>query len=209
MALLDNLQWRAAIKQFDPTKKLTHQQLDELLVAVHLAPSSFGLQPYRVIVVENPEIRVKLREAAYGQAQITEASHLVIFASETNVDEKLVKAYIDQVAITRGTDRNGLAGFEGTINGTVNSKTPEARITWAQKQAYIALGFLLHAAADMHIDTCPMEGFNPAAFDEILGLTAKGLTATVIAPVGYRSDADVYSKMPKVRKPANEFFIHV
>lgn len=209
MSLLDNLKWRAAIKQFDASKKLTRQQLDELLAAVQLAPSSFGLQPYRIIVVEDPEIRVKLREAAYGQAQITEASQLVIFAAETAVDENLVKTYIDLVATTREADRKGLAGFEGAINGTVSGKTPEERITWAQKQAYIALGFLLYAAADRHIDTCPMEGFDPDAFNEILGLTEKGLTATVIAPIGYRSDADVYGKMIKVRKPESELFIHV
>jgi nitroreductase len=209
MALLEQLKWRAAIKQFDSTKKLTPQQLDELLAAVQLSPSSAGLQPYRIMVVEDAETRVKLREAAYGQAQITDASQLIIFAAETTVDEILVKKYIDLIAEIRHVDRKQLDSFEQSIMGAVNAKTPEERVIWAQKQAYIALGVLSAAAADLKIDTCSMEGFSPAAFDEILGLKEKGLTATVIAAVGFRSDDDVYSKTLKVRKPDAELFIRV
>jgi len=209
MPILDSLLWRAAIKQFDPTKKLSAQQLEELLASVQLAPSSAGLQPYRILVVEDEATRAKLREAAFGQAQLTEASQIIIFAAETKVDEELVKHYIDNVATTRGVDRAQLAGFEGMVNGSLASKSTEERISWAQKQAYIAVGVLTAAAADLHIDTCTMEGFSPAAFDEILGLAEKGLTASVIMAIGFRSDADVYSKMAKVRKPAEELFIHV
>jgi len=209
MPILDSLLWRAAIKQFDPIKKLTAQQLEELLASVQLAPSSAGLQPYRILVVEDAATRAKLREAAFGQAQLTEASQIIVFAAETKVDEELVKNYIDNVATTRGVDRTQLAGFEGMINGSFAAKTAEERTTWAQKQAYIAVGVLTAAAAELHIDTCTMEGFSPAAFDEILGLAEKGLTASVIMAIGFRSDADVYSKMAKVRKPAEELFIHV
>jgi len=206
---LENLKWRAAIKNFDHTKKLTEQQLDELLTAVQLSPSSAGLQPYRIVVVEDAETRKKLREAGYNQAQITDASHLVVFAAEKEVNNNLVKKYIDLIAATRQVDREQLAGFEQAILGSINSKTTEDRITWAQKQTYIAVGVLSAAAADMQIDTCTMEGFNPAAFNEILGLDEKGLTASVIVAVGFRADADVYSKLAKVRKPAEELFIHV
>lgn len=209
MALLEQLKWRAAIKQFDNTKKLTPQQLDELLAAIQLSPSSAGLQPYRIIVVEDAETRAKLREAAYGQAQITDASHLIIFAAETAIDEALVKKYIDLIAETRQVDRDKLSAFEQTINGSISAKTTEERVIWAQKQAYIALGILSAEAADLKIDTCSMEGFSPAAFDEILGLKEKGLTASVIAAVGFRSDTDVYSKTLKVRKPDTELFIRV
>ncbi|MES2275739.1 MAG: NAD(P)H-dependent oxidoreductase [Bacteroidota bacterium] len=209
MATLKNLQWRVAIKTFDSNKKLSTQQLNDLLAAIQLSPSSAGLQPYRVVVVEDADTRAKLREAGYGQAQITDASQLIVFAAETAVDEALVKNYIDLIAATRGVDREQLVGFEQMIVGSVNSKSQEERISWAQKQAYIALGVLLSAAATLQIDACPMEGFNPAAFDEILGLKEKGLTASVIAAVGFRSDEDVYSKLPKVRKPAGELFIHV
>lgn len=206
---LKNLKWRAAIKNFDHTKKLTEQQLDELLTAVQLSPSAAGLQPYRIVVIKDAETRKKLREAGYNQAQITDASHLIVFAAEKEVDENLVKKYIDLIASTRNVGREQLAGFEQSIVNHVNSKTVDERITWAQKQTYIAVGVLSAAAADMLIDTCTMEGFNPAAFDEILGLDEKGLTASVIAAVGFRADADVYSKLAKVRKPAEELFIHV
>jgi nitroreductase/dihydropteridine reductase len=209
MALLNSLQWRAAIKNFDKTKKLTPAQLDELLSAVQLSPSSAGLQPYRIVVVEDADTRAKLREAAYGQAQITDASQLIVFAAETQVDAKLVAKYIDLIADTRQTERAGLEGFEQMIAGSVASRTPDENINWAKKQAYIALGVLSSAAADLHIDSCSMEGFNPAAFDEILGLTEKGLTTAVIAAVGFRADEDVYSKMPKVRKAHKDLFIHV
>jgi len=209
MALLDNLKWRSAIKNFDSTQKISADKLDELLAAVQLSPSSAGLQPYRVVVVSDPEVRVKLRAAAYGQAQLTDASEIIIFAAETNINEDLVKEFIDLVADTRGVERESLAGYEGMINGSVASKTAEERVSWAQKQAYIAAGVLTAAAAELKIDTCTMEGFNPVAFNEILGLDEKGLTASVITAVGYRSDADVYSKMAKVRKPADKLFIKI
>lgn len=209
MAILDSLQWRAAIKSFDSTKKLTQQQLNDLLAAVQLAPSSGGLQPYRIIVVEDADVRAKLREAAYGQAQLTDASQIFVFAAETQVDTQLVAKYIDLIATTRNVAREELVGFEQMLAGNVASRTADENISWASKQAYIGLGVLLAAAADLQIDGCPMEGFSPAAFDEILGLKEKGLTTAVIAAVGFRSGEDVYSKLPKVRKAHNNLFIHV
>ncbi len=209
MSLLDNLKWRAAIKHFDPSKKLTTAQLNELLEATQLSPSSYGLQPYRIVVVEDAATRAKLREAGYGQPQFTDASQVIIFAAETAIDEELVKNYIDLTAATRGIDRENLAGFEQMMLGTINSRSAADLLTWAQKQVYIAAGVLNVAAAELHIDTCTMEGFSAPAFDEILGLKEKGLTATLVMTIGFRSAEDVYSKMPKVRKPAEELFIHV
>ncbi len=209
MSVIENLQWRAAIKNFDPSKKLSSAQLDQLLSAVQLSPSSAGLQPYQILVVENPEIREKLRVAAHGQAQLTEASQVIIFAAETRVDAAYTKKYIDRVADTRSIGRENLEGFEQMIVGMLNNQTVEQTLASSTKQAYIALGVLLTAAAELGIDACPMEGFDAGKFDEILGLREKGLTAVVIAPVGFRSDADVYSKMTKVRKPKEELFIHI
>jgi len=209
MSLIEKLQWRSAIKNFDHTKKISPEKINELLDAVQLSPSSAGLQPYRVLVVEDAETRAKLLGHAYNQAQITDASAVIVFAAETQVDADLVKKYIDLIASVRQIDRSTLEGFENVINGGINSRTAEENITWAHKQAYIALGVLLTAAADLQIDACPMEGFSPAAFDEVLGLKEKGLTTSVIAAVGYRADADVYSKVAKVRKPAEEFLIHI
>ena len=209
MSLIDKLNWRYATKKFDQAKKLIPAQLDELLKAVHLSPSSAGLQSYKVIVVEDPAIRQKLREAANGQSQITDASQLIILASETNLDEAYVRNYIDHVAKTRQIGRENLEGFEQMINGNVSKLTVEQKLNWSNKQAYIALGVLLTSAAELGIDACPMEGFNAAKFDEILGLKEKGLTTTVIAPIGFRSEDDGYSKLAKVRKPEEEMFIHI
>jgi nitroreductase/dihydropteridine reductase len=209
MSLIDKLNWRYATKKFDETKKISAELLDTLLSAVQLAPSSAGLQPYRVIVVENPEVKQKLREAAKGQQQLTTASHVIVFAAETNLDEAYVKHYIDRIAAVRGTDRKLLEAFETNIIHNVNSKTEDTKIVWNHKQAYIALGVLLSAAADLGIDACPMEGFEPGSFDEILGLRNLGLTASVIAPIGFRADDDHFSKAAKVRRPKEELFIHI
>ncbi|HEY0245057.1 MAG TPA: NAD(P)H-dependent oxidoreductase [Mucilaginibacter sp.] len=209
MSLIEKLQWRAAIKSFDHTKKVSAEQLNQLLAAIQLAPSSAGLQHYRVLVVENPEIREKLREAANGQAQLTQSSHVIIFAAETNIDEAYVKKYIDLIAKTREIGREHLVGFEQMILNNVNNLTEDQKIIWAAKQTYIALGILLAEAAEIGVDACPMEGFQAGKFDEILGLKELGLTTTVIAPIGFRADDDVYSKLAKVRKPKEELFIHI
>ena len=209
MSLIEKLQWRAAIKKFDPAKKITAEQLDNLLSAVQLAPTSLGLQSFKVIVVQDAQTKEKLRAAGYNQPQITDSAALFVFASLTNLDENFGKKYIDLVASTRNVERRSLAGFEQMILGSLNSQSDEQKITWSHKQTYIALGVLLSAAADLGIDAGPMEGFNPEKFDEILGLKEKGLTTSVIAAVGYRAEDDVYSKMIKVRRPKDELFIHV
>lgn len=209
MSLIEKLSWRYATKKFDHTKKLSAEQLESLLDAVQLAPSSYGLQHYRILVIEDAEIREQLREAGYGQQQITQASHLFVFAAETNLDEAYGKAFIDRVAATREIGREHLAAYEQVVLGALNGQSEDQKIVWAHKQAYIALGVLLTAAADLGIDACPMEGFQAGKFDEILGLKEKGLTTTVIAPVGFRAEDDSYSHLAKVRKSKEEFFIHI
>ena len=209
MSLIEKLTWRYATKKFDKTKKLTSLQLEELLHAVHLSPASTGVQSYKVIVIEDAAVREKLQHAAYGQWQIVDASQLIVFAAETNLDADYVKNLIDHVAKSRGIDPANLGGYEQMINGKINSMNEEERIVWAKKQAYIALGVLLTSAAELGIDACPMEGFNAPQFDEILGLKEKGLTTAVIAAIGFRAEDDAYSKLNKVRKPEEEMFIHI
>ena len=209
MSLIEKLQWRSAVKKFDTAKKITTEQLDTLLSAVQLAPTSLGLQSFKVIVVQDAETREKLRVAGYNQAQITDSAALFVFASLTKLDEEFGKKFIDLVASTRGLERQSLEGYEQMVLGTLNSRTDEQKITWSHKQAYIALGVLLSEAADLGIDAGPMEGFDAEKFDEILGLKEKGLTTTVIAAVGHRAEDDAYSKMIKVRRPKEELFIHV
>ena len=209
MSFIEKLQWRSAIKKFNPAKKLTVAQLDGLLSAVQLAPSSYGLQSYKVIVVQDAETKAKLRAAGYDQAQITDSSVLFVFASLTTLDEDFGKKFIDLIASTRNVARETLQGYEQVILGTLSSRTDEQKVAWSHRQAYIALGVLLSAAAELGVDAGPMEGFDAEKFDEILGLKEKGLTTSVIAAVGYRAEDDAYSKMIKVRRPKEELFIHV
>lgn len=203
------LEWRYATKQFDATKQLSDDTLASLKESIRLAPSSFGLQPYTLIDVVTPEIRQKLTAAAYGQTQVTDASHFFVFAVPTDITDADVDAFIKNTAAVRNTSVESLAGYESMIKGSVNSKSPEQKTTWAAKQAYIALGFLLETAALLEVDAAPMEGFDPAQFDEILGLTEKGLTSVVICALGYRAESDAYATLPKVRKSESELFIQM
>ena len=159
MSLIDKLQWRYATKKFDPSRKLSAEQLENLLTAIQLAPSSYGLQSYKVLVVENLQVRKQLRQAAYGQPQLTDASHVLVFASETVIDEALVVKYVENIAATREISREHLAEYEKIMTGTVDRLAEDQKITWSHKQIYIALGVLLTAAAELGIDACPMEGF--------------------------------------------------
>ena len=193
------LNWRYATKEYDTTKKLTDEQLDVLLKAIELTPTSFGIQAYKAIVVTNPEIRAKLRAAAWNQPQITDASHLIVFAVPTNLSEAHVDEYVANIAKVRNVSLESLNEYSGMMKGSVSSKTPEQRTEWLAKQVYIALGFLLETAAIENIDATPMEGFDPKQFDEILGLAAENLTSVVIATVGFRSESDAYAKLAKVR----------
>lgn len=209
MSLIDKLNWRYATKKFDATQKLSSEQLNTLLDAVQLAPSSAGLQAYRIIVVENPQIKEQLREAARGQQQLTTASHVIVFAAETTLDSTYVKNYIDRIAETRGVERVNLEGFETSINNHLSTMTSDAKTADNHRQAHIALGVMVSAAAELGIDACPMAGFDAAKFDEILGLKELGLTTSVIAPIGFRAEDDALSTAAKVRRPKTELFIHV
>ncbi|AMR30869.1 NAD(P)H-dependent oxidoreductase [Mucilaginibacter sp. PAMC 26640] len=209
MSIIDQLHWRYATKKFDSTKKIAADKLNTLLDAVQLSPSSYGLQTYKILVVEDADIRQQLRAAGYGQAQITDASQVIIFASETTIDEARVNEYVDLIAETRNMDRSYLADYEKMMVGAINNMPQDKKINWSHKQAYIALGVLLTAAAELEIDACPMEGFDGPKFDEILGLKEKGLTVSVIAPIGYRAEDDDYAKLAKVRKSKEDLFIHI
>jgi nitroreductase/dihydropteridine reductase len=209
MSLKQSLEWRYATKKFDATKKLTDEQLNELLETIRLSPSSFGLQQYEILVIEDPAVREQLREAAYGQTQLTDASQVLVFAAETEINEAYVENYVDEVARVRNVDREQLRPFEQSMLGTVARLAEDQKIAWAHKQAYIALGVAMSAASELGIDNCPMEGFNAGKFDEILGLKEKGLTTSVIACIGFRAEDDDYAKFAKVRKPAEDLFTRI
>lgn len=205
--IIENLNWRYATKKFNAEKKIAKADLEILKQAVRLSASSYGLQPYHVILVENEALRTKVKSAAYNQSQITEASDLLIFANITDVGAKEVNDYIQNMASLRAIPTTSLKGFEDMMNNVVNGLAPEAKQNWTAKQTYIALGTLLSAAADLKIDATPMEGFNAEAVNEILNLKEKGLSATLIVTLGYRHEDDATQHLKKVRKPNEELFI--
>lgn len=193
------LEWRYATKRFDTSKKISDKDWSTLKEALKMAPSSFGMQPWKFVVVQNPQIREKLRGAGFNQSQFTDASHLVVFATREQIDEKFVQAYIQRVADVRGIPSDSLGGFKSTMLETVNGPLKGKNLPWTQRQAYIAMGFLLETAALLQIDACPMEGFDPNAFDKILGLEGKGWKSVATVALGYRHPEDGYQNMKKVR----------
>lgn len=208
MTLINNLNKRYATKQFDPAAKLPAETLSTLLEAIRLSASSYGLQAYKVLVVEDAATRTKLRAAAWNQSQITDASQLLVFAVDTSFSESSVDKFVDLTAKTRNIDASQLSGYADMMKGSLKRPKEEVQ-AWLSRQVYIALGFGLVAAAELNIDACPMEGFDPAQFDEILGLKEKGLSSVVIMAVGYRSPEDYYQHLAKVRQTAEELFITV
>ncbi|MBT8320617.1 MAG: NAD(P)H-dependent oxidoreductase [Eudoraea sp.] len=206
MKLIDNLQWRYATKKFDATKKVSQENLEKIKEAIRLSASSYGLQSYKVLVIEDPEIRKTLREASWGQPQITDASHLFVFCSNAEVQDADIDAYLELKADTQGIDIKALQGYGDFMKSKLVTLSKQDQKNWTAKQAYIALGNLMAACAELRIDSCPMEGFDPVQYDEILGLKEKGLSSAVVATVGYRSEEDQTQDLPKVRKKSELIF---
>lgn len=194
-----HLQWRYAVKKFDSTRKITPSVWSALEQSLILAPSSFGVQPWRFFVIDTPDLRQQLVEFSWGQTQVVDASHLVVLAIKTQIDAAYVDHHIARTAQVRGISTEDLAPFAKVIKDFLNRLSADDLNAWAKLQVYIALGQLMTSAAHLGIDTCPMEGFTPAGYDQVLGLTDKGYSAAVVCPVGYRDASDPYAQYPKVR----------
>lgn len=207
--ILDALHWRYATKKFDNTKKLTQEKVDDILEAIRLAPSSYGLQPYRIFVITNEELREKLKPAGYNQSAFGDASHLLIFTVPTNFSETNVDDYLKEVVATRNVTLESLQGYKDMMMGLVKNSDAKKLEDWAARQVYLALGQLLLIAALEKIDAVPMEGFKPNEIDEILELKEKNLTTVVVAGLGYRSEDDAYAKLAKVRTKKENLFIEL
>ncbi|MBS1792844.1 MAG: NAD(P)H-dependent oxidoreductase [Acidobacteria bacterium] len=203
-AILESLNWRYATKNYDKTRKISAADWAVIEQALLLAPSSYGLQPYKFLVVSDPDVREKLRTAAWNQPQLTDASHLVVFAYKKTQTEADIARFIDRIAEVRGQARESLADYENLLNGSVKKAIDGGYIeVWNSRQAYIALGFLLETAAHLGIDATPMEGFDAAQFNQILGLT--DYSAVAVAALGYRDAAnDWLANLKKVRFPAEQ-----
>ncbi len=208
--VLQQLHWRYATKKFDTTKKIPEEIWQTLEESLVLAPSSFGLQPWKFFVVTNPEVRQQLLEHTWGQKQVVDASHLVVLAIKKDLNVGDVDRYMQHMAEVRQVPVDALQGFSDTIKGFLTKPPYPINLNeWATRQVYIALGELMTVAAMMGIDTCPMEGFTPAKYDEVLGLTAQGYASVVLCPVGYRAADDKNADMPKVRYSLQDVVQHV
>lgn len=207
--LLAALNWRYAVKKFDAAQRIPAELWATLEETLVLAPSSFGLQPWKFFVVNDPTMRAKLLPASWGQTQIVDASHLVVFAVKTNVGPDDAERLIQRTASVREIPPTALEGYKGMMVGSLSQATPAEVEAWMSRQVFIALGQFLTACAVLGVDACPMEGFEPAKYDEILGLPAKGYRSIVVATVGYRSADDRNARLAKVRYPKADVIEHL
>ena len=207
MELLKSLEWRYATKKMNG-EKIPQDKLERILEATRLAPSSYGLTPYNVIVVEDQKLKEELQGACYGQTQLVDSSAVLVFATWDEVTEHSVGNYINEIAKQREIPVESLNGLQDMMNGSLTNMTHEQKISWAQRQAYIGLGFALTAAAVEEVDSTPMEGFVPESVDTVLGLQELGLKSVVVLPLGYRdTENDYLSTLKKVRWDNGKFFI--
>jgi len=203
------LNWRYATKKFDASKKVSKKDLENLLEATSLSASSYGLQPYEIYVIEDTNVRQKLRKASYDQPQITDASYLIVLANKPTFNETMIDDYIANIIAIRGVSKEDLEGFSQTMKSTLLDLPDAYKNTWTSNQTYIVLGNLMTVASEMKIDTCPMEGFDKDKYNEILGLTDKDLNAAVVLAVGYRSADDTTQHYPKVRYSKEQIITHI
>ena len=199
-SLLEQLQWRYAVKQFDATKKVTPEQWDVLEQALVLSPSSFGLQPWKFLVITDQKVKQDIKPMSWNQSQVTDCSHYVVFCTLTNVTEKHVDDYVQDMAKTRGVTAESLAGYRNMmVNDFVKGPRSSWVAEWTARQAYIALGTLMTAAASIGIDTCPFEGFVPEKYDSYFQLEKEGYRSVCACAVGFRAETDKYATAKKVR----------
>jgi nitroreductase len=206
---IKNANWRYATKKFDTTKKVSEEDLETLKEAIRLSASSYGLQPYKVLIVDNPELRAQIQPVAWGQSQIVEASQLMIFANITDFGDAEIDSYLNNISETRGLPTEAIQGYGDFMKSKISTLPVEKRNIWTAKQTYLGMGNLLNAAAELNIDVTPMEGFEPEKVNEILGLDKLGLNASLIATVGYRHEEDTTQHYVKVRKSNEELFINL
>lgn len=209
MNIIEQLRWRYATKKFDSTRKLEEAQIEMLKEAFNLTAHSFGLQPVKLVVLSDQDKKEELLPHAFGQQQVTDASHLLVFCIEKVIDEEFIRSYFDKVKAVRNTSEEVLKPYRDFLIADFNKKTSKEIEAWAKNQAYLALGNLLTVCAVEAIDACPMEGFLPGKFDKVLELGQEGLKSVLIMPVGYRAEDDEFSAMEKVRKEIGESVIEI
>ncbi|MEN9566534.1 MAG: hypothetical protein RLZZ69_1730 [Cyanobacteriota bacterium] len=207
---LEQLHWRYATKKFNSERKIPEATWKTLEQSLVLSPSSFGLQPWKFLVIRNPEIRQQLLPHSWGQTPVVDASHLVVFAIKNNIDDTDVDRHIQRMAQVQQTKPENLSGLGNMVKGFLEQPPYPLDVNnWAARQVYIALGFFMTCAAMLEIDTLPMEGFAPAKYDDVLGLNNQGYSSVVLCAAGYRAEDDKYATNPKVRYPTDEIVTYV
>lgn len=206
---LESLNWRYATKKFNATRRLSETDLELLLQAIRLSASSYGLQPYTVLVISDADLKAKLRPLCWNQSQITDASHVLVFANKKDFGQDLIDSYLELVSKKREMPLSSLTGYGDFMKSKLLNLDQDSKSVWTSRQAYLAAANLLSAAAALKIDTCPMEGFENEAVDTLLNLSDQDLTAALIVPVGYRSEEDETQYYKKVRRTEEELFIHL
>lgn len=207
--IIEQLKWRYATKKFDSTKILSEEKLSILKESFNLTATSYGLQPLKMVVIGNPELKKKLVPMTMEQEQVNNASHVLVLCTETEMNSKYIKEYFNLVEETRKTSREILDPFEGFLIDEFSEKSKITIENWMAKQAYLALGNLLTVCALEDIDSCPIEGFDPEKYDELLGLTKMGLQSVLVLAIGYRAEDDFFSGLEKVRRGVNEVIINM
>lgn len=198
--ILEDLNWRYAVKKFDSERMLSKQQIDKLKKVFNLTATSYGLQPIRLVTIQNKALQEKLVPHSFDQLQVVQASHVLVLCVENTVDAKYISDYFDLVKNVRGTSDAILNPFQEMLTESFSNKNSVEIKAWSKNQAYLAMGALLTVCALEKIDACPMEGFNPEAYDDVLGLTAEGISSVLVMPIGYRAEDDVFASFKKVRK---------
>lgn len=209
MSIINALEWRYAVKKFDSSRFLTEEKLSLLKKAFNLTATSYGLQPVKLLIVSNKKLQKQLRASSWNQAQIEDASHLLIFSIENKIDDVYIKNYFARVKYVRNTPDEILEPFQNFLIEDFNNKSAEEIKSWAKNQVYLAMGNLLTVCAIEKIDACPMEGFSSKEYDEILNLKSKNLTSVLVLPIGYRAEDDMFAAFKKVRKPLQDSVIEL
>ncbi len=207
MNIIESLKWRAAVRKYDTTQKVNKENLEALLEAGNLTATSMGLQPFKIVVISNDELKKQLVPMSYNQQHVADASHVLVFAIETNINQSTIDTYIARTMELRKLQMSDLQGYKDAVSGYISMMDEDKRKEWATKQAYIALGTVMTAAAALKIDSCAMEGFDPLQYQELLNLESENLMPVVILPIGYRSKEE--ASLPKVRKTREEFVLEI
>ena len=206
---IEQLEWRYAVKKFDSGKILSEEKIKKLKQAFNLTATSYGLQPIKMVVVQNKELQAELVPVSMQQEQVSQASHLLVLCIEKNIDADFIASYFEKVKRVRGTSDQILAPFKNDIVSSFSKKDVREIQEWSKNQAYLAMGNLLTICAMEKIDSCPMEGFSPEGYDKLLNLSEIGLTSVLVMPVGYRAADDVFSSFKKVRRNMDDSVIEI